>query len=255
LKHRSFPLTESLRENLPRTLEAIEKGIELGWHPGAQLSVWLDGETVANGADGYASDGVPMGAESVNLWLSAGKPVGAVAIGILKDRSLIDIDRPVADYWPDFGQNGKEAITTRHILTHTGGFRTAEGAEAAPTLEDAARSVASARIERDWEPGKKAGYHATAGWRVLSELVRLVSGDPYAVFTREQIFEPLGMDSSTFSLNGSAAADLGSSYSAMHSTRGAHAEPDPQFGPELTGLYERPGGGLRSKAERNHGSG
>jgi CubicO group peptidase (beta-lactamase class C family) len=241
-------LPETLHESLPRTLAAIQKGIELGWHPGAQVCVWLDGETVADDADGYAADRVPMTRESVNLWLSAGKPVGAIAIGILKDRGLIDLDKPVAGYWPEFGQNGKEAITTRHILTHTGGFRTAEGAEAAPALEDAVRAVATARIERDWEPGKKGGYHATAGWRVLSELVRLLSGEPYEDFTREEIFEPLGMDSSTFSLDGVAASHLGGLYSPMHTTRGAHAEPDPHYGPEVMGAYVRPGGGLRSKA-------
>jgi CubicO group peptidase (beta-lactamase class C family) len=171
-------LLDDLKTVLPRTLAAIEKGIELGWHPGAQLCVWLDGEELANAALGEAAPGIPMRPDSVNLWLSAGKPVGAVAVGILKDRGLLDLDTPVARYWPEFGANGKDAITTRNILTHTGGFRTAEAADRLPARAEVLDAIAAARIETDWTPGEKAGYHATSGWHVLGEVVRRVSGMP-----------------------------------------------------------------------------
>jgi CubicO group peptidase (beta-lactamase class C family) len=234
--------------SIPRTVEAIEKGIDQGWHPGAQVCIWHDGVVVANGAVGIAAAGVPMQPDSINLWFSAGKPIAAVALGILKDRGLIDFDAPVGNYWPEFARNGKEGITLRQVLTHTGGFRTAEIADRLTTHEEVLAAIAAAPLEPDWVPGEKAAYHATSGWHVLGEFVRRVSGVSYDEFTRREIFEPLGMVSSTFAITPSRNASLGGSVAVMHLAKDGRLEPHPSFSLEKRGAFVRPGSGLLSTA-------
>ncbi len=64
-----------------------------------------------------------MKTEHLMHWFSAGKPFAVVALGQLWERGLCGLDDPVAQHLPEFAQHGKEAITLRHVLTHTGGFR------------------------------------------------------------------------------------------------------------------------------------
>jgi CubicO group peptidase (beta-lactamase class C family) len=242
-------LASTLGDILPKTAEAIHTGIRLNWNPGAQLCVWHDDDLVVDSAEGYAAHGVPMRPDSINLWFSSGKPIAAVAVALLKQDGLLDFDAPVATYWPEFAQGGKEAITTRHILTHTSGMRTAEIADGSDTHDDVLSVIAAARIERNWEPGKRAGYHPTSGWHALGELVRRLSGVPYEVFTSEEIFAPLGMESSAFVISEREAAGLGDRLAAMHLSKNDELTPDPRFSVSATSRFVRPGGGLRSTAQ------
>src|SRR6187455_1190214 len=106
-------------ERLPKTMAAIQRGMEAGLHIGAQLYVSLHGEVVADEAFGMARDGVPMRRDTLMLWLSAGKPISAVAVAQVWERGLLDLDDPVATHIPEFAANGKDVVTIRHILTHT----------------------------------------------------------------------------------------------------------------------------------------
>ncbi len=241
-------LTSPIEQVMPKTASAIDKGIELGWHPGCQICVWWDESVVVNAGIGMASGSYTMRNDSVNLWLSAGKPVGSVAIMLLVQDGLLALDESVAEHWPEFGANGKESITVRHLLTHTAGIRTAEIAARESDLEHANSILAGARLERDWIPGKRAGYHAFSGWQVLAEVVRRVSGNDFATFARERIFAPMLMNSSSFRLTEKDAIALGQRFSPMHSTKNDGSEIDPMFAPEVTSAYTRPGGGLRSTA-------
>src|SRR2546425_9165540 len=96
---------------LPRTLAALERGMEQGLHVGAQAYVSHDGQTVADFAIGVARPGVPMGRDTLMPWLSAGKPLAAVAVAQLWERGLLDLDDPVARHIPMFAANGKQAGT------------------------------------------------------------------------------------------------------------------------------------------------
>lgn len=241
-------LTTELSVDMPETAAAINKGIELGWHPGAQICVWHDGETVVNAGAGEAAESVLMRPDSINLWLSAGKPIGAVAIELLKQDGLLEIDDAVAKYWPEFGANGKEQITIKHLLTHTAGIRTAETAASTTNIDEANSVLANARIERDWEPGKKAGYHASSGWQVLAEVIRRISGQPYDKFVHERIFLPLRMESSSFMLTAQDAEALGNRFSPMFMMKSGEKNKDPDYLPEVTSRFVRPGGGLQSTA-------
>ena len=177
---------------LPRTCAVIEDGRQVGLHVGAQVYVNLRGQAVADFGRGEARPGVPMTADSIVLWLSAGKPIAATAILQLVERGKLGLDDPVVRHVPEFAQHGKAAITIRQLLTHTGGFRWApvEGTE--PWDEIIAR-MAAARPEPGWTPGAKAGYHAYTSWFVLAEIIRRVDGRTFSDYVRQQIFLPLAM--------------------------------------------------------------
>src|SRR5947207_5991151 len=108
---------------LPSTLAVLNRGLTDRLHVGAQLYVSLDGQVVADIAVGDARAGVPMRTDTLMLWLSAGKPLAAVAIAQLREQGLLDFDDPVARHIPEFAQNEKARITIRHLLTHTAGLR------------------------------------------------------------------------------------------------------------------------------------
>ncbi len=241
-------LTEQLADRMPLTANAIGNGIDLGWHPGAQACVWHDGGIVANAGAGTTDGSNPMESDSVNLWLSAGKPIGAVAAMLLVEDGLIELDQPVAAYWPEFGANGKDTITTRHLLTHTAGIRTAEIAASMTDLQEVIAVLENTRIERDWQPGKRAAYHATSGWQALGELVRRVSGSDYDEFVAKRVFLPLEMSSSLFRLTAEEAESLGARFSPMHMIKNGVYEEEVLYTREFTSSFARPGSGLRSTA-------
>ena len=132
------------------------------------------------------------------LWLSAGKPVAAVAIGRLWERGGLTLDDSVAAHIPAFAAHGKSGITIRHLLTHTAGLRAASGNWGREPWETTIARICDARLEPGWTPGKKAGYHLASSWFLLGEIVRRVDGRDYDAFVRQEIFAPLGILDSGF---------------------------------------------------------
>src|SRR5690349_14488686 len=105
---------------LKTTSALIEQGEVAGLHIGAQLSVWLAGDTVFEGAWGQSRPGVAMTTDTLMPWLSATKIITAIAVAREWERGEFDLDERVSDHIPAFAAGGKEAITIRHLLTHTG---------------------------------------------------------------------------------------------------------------------------------------
>ncbi len=189
----SPPPATAPREILPRSCAAIENGIRVGLHIGAQLSVVLDGNTLADFGIGEARPGVPMTADTIMLWLSAGKPIGAAAILQLYERGRLDLHDPVARHVSEFAEHGKEHITLWHLLTHTGGFRWVDIDWPRSSWSEIIARICAARPEPRWIPGQKGGYHPFTSWYILGEVVRRVDGRSYSDYVRDEIFLPLGM--------------------------------------------------------------
>jgi CubicO group peptidase (beta-lactamase class C family) len=178
-----------------QALDVLEKGVADGTQIGAQMVVLHHGETAIDVALGEARAGVPMTRDSMMLWFSMTKAVTAVAAAQQWERGALDIDARVVDYIPEFGAHGKDAVRLRHVLTHTAGFPNGDGIlEGLPWRDTNAESLAriydAALV---YEPGTRAGYHASAGMTVLGEIVARVSGIPFSDYVRREIFEPLGM--------------------------------------------------------------
>src|SRR5438105_2054466 len=108
---------------LERTISIANRGIDQGLHLGAQIFVSLNHKPILDDAVGEARPGVPMRRDSITHWWSSVKPVTAAAICQLWEGGKLDIEDRVAKYIPEFAAGGKEPITIRHLLTHTGGFR------------------------------------------------------------------------------------------------------------------------------------
>ncbi len=180
---------------LPKTTAMIEAGIDRGLHLGAQLYLCHQGRQVEI-VLGQDRPGTALSRDALMAWMSSCKPITAVALAQLWEEGKLDLDDPVRHVIPEFAVGGKEAITLRHLLTHTGGFRMVSvGWPRVPWEETIARICAS-RKEPNWRPGYQAGYHMASSWFILGEVVQRLASQPFAQVVRERIFEPLGMVSS-----------------------------------------------------------
>lgn len=207
-----------LGSSIPQTADLIARQMQSGLHIGAQVYVSHRGTTVADFAMGESRPGVEMTPETVMLWMSATKPTGAVAIARLWELGLLELDDPVGRHVPEFAQHGKERITIRHILTHTAGIRWIETGWPQASFDEVVAKVCAMRPERDWVPGRKAGYSAYVSWYVLAEIVRRLSGKEYAAFVRDEIFLPLGMTDCWIAMPPHVYRDYGDRLGIMQKT-------------------------------------
>jgi CubicO group peptidase (beta-lactamase class C family) len=210
-----------------RVVEVLERGIADGTHIGAQLYVSRDGVPVADLAIGEARDGVAMTTRTLMIWFSMTKAVTSIAVAQTWERGALDVDDPVARFVPEFGANGKERVTVRHLLTHTAGIPHADDILNGtpwrePRDENLARIYAA---PLDYEPGTRAGYHAAAGMSVLGEVVARCSGAAFEDYVRREIFGPLGMTDSWVGMPGDAYEAYGDRIGVMHNTASGAATP------------------------------
>lgn len=215
------------RTALPRTLEVVEHGMADGLHIGAQLYVSRHGAPVADVAVGKSRAGVPMRPDSLLLWMSSVKPVMGVAVAQLWERDLLALDDPVCRHVPEFGTKGKEAITLRHVLTHTGGFRSAAAQWSTAPWAEIIAEICDTELESGWVPGQHAGYHVSSGWYILGEIVHRLDGRPFERYVREAIFEPLGMHDSWVGMPPERHRAYGDRVAVMHMTSGDALIPHP----------------------------
>jgi len=164
---------------------------------GAALCVYRHGHKVLDLWGGWANPGrlEPYGAGTLQLVFSTTKGATAVCALLLAERGLLDLDAPVVEYWPEFGDEGKRDIPVRWLLTHEAGIPVVD---AAIPLEDALAwtpvTNALAAQRPLWAPGSGHGYHAlTFGW-LVGELVRRVSGKTVGTFFADEVAGPLGLD-------------------------------------------------------------
>ena len=164
---------------------------------GAAVSVIVDGKTVVDVWGGYMDSARTRPWEPdtiVNVW-STTKGIVATCAHRLADQGLLDLDAPVAKYWPEFAQRGKEKIPVRYILSHQAGLPALrEPLPAGSAFNWEVMTEALAKEEPWWEPGKKHGYHAfTWGW-LVGEVMRRVTGRSVGTYFREEIAGPLSLD-------------------------------------------------------------
>jgi CubicO group peptidase (beta-lactamase class C family) len=163
---------------------------------GAAVGVYHHGELVADLWGGRRTEDEPWQRDTLAMCFSTTKGVTSTALHLLADRGQIEYDAPVAAYWPQFAQGGKERITVRQVLTHSAGLhRMRTLVDRAHRMLDWEYMVAALeRAEPAYEPGSRHGYHAlTYGW-LVGELVRRVSGRHIARFVDEELARPLGLD-------------------------------------------------------------
>ncbi|MEU8706270.1 serine hydrolase domain-containing protein [Streptomyces sp. NPDC048565] len=164
---------------------------------GAAVTVLLDGRPVVDLWGGWA-DGArtrPWERDTVvNVWSTTKGPV-ALCAHVLADRGLLDLDAPVAAYWPEFAAAGKESVRVRHLLSHRSGVAGLRDPSTLAELYDWELTTARlAATEPWWEPGTRSGYHAISYGFLVGEVIRRITGLLPGEFLRQEITGPLGID-------------------------------------------------------------
>jgi CubicO group peptidase (beta-lactamase class C family) len=164
---------------------------------GAACAVYRHGEPVVDLWGGLRDRELPWQEDTLVLVFSVTKGMTATALAVAHARGLLDYDTPVAAYWPQFAEAGKEAITVRHVLAHQAGLATIDHRLRLVDLADQDRLAALiARQRPQWAPGSRQGYHyLTSGW-IAAELIART--DParrtLGRFFGDEIAAPLGLD-------------------------------------------------------------
>ncbi|HEY6419977.1 MAG TPA: serine hydrolase domain-containing protein [Candidatus Binataceae bacterium] len=171
----------------------FERGLEVG----ASVALTIDGKPVVDLWAGHADEARtrPWTRDTLVNVYSTTKGFGAVCAHRLVDKGLLDLDAPVARYWPEFAQAGKDKIPVRMVLNHQAGLPAIKKAlpfEAVFQWDTMCAALAAQ--EPWWVPGTKHGYHAlTYSW-LVGELVRRASGKSPGTYFRDEIAAPLGLD-------------------------------------------------------------
>jgi len=167
---------------------------------GGAFAAYVDGRCVVDLWGGNKRADRPWKQDTLSTLFSASKPLVILCAQVLYDRGELDLNAPVIEYWPEFGQAGKERTLVRHILTHSSGVVALDDPESFLKLDgtgfdnydEIARQLAVAAPA--WEPGTKSGYHGlTFGW-LVGEVVRRVSGVTPGEFFRTEIAAPWALD-------------------------------------------------------------
>jgi CubicO group peptidase (beta-lactamase class C family) len=178
--------------------DAFAENFRVEEEAGASCSVVLNGKTVVDLWGGYA-DGARSKSwdkHSTVCMMSVAKGVTAIAFNMLVDRGLIDLDAPVAQYWPEFAQRGKESIKVRWLLDHTAAIPVLTNNRLFPAAMYDREAYVAALAEQEplWEPGTRAAYHVHNMGYLLGEVMKRVCGKSVSPFVREEISGPLGAE-------------------------------------------------------------
>ena len=177
--------------------EAFARNFAEHGEVGAGFSLVHDGRTVVDlwGGVADAATGAPYSDDTLQLVFSTTKGATAVCANLLAQRGELDVEAPVTEYWPEFGQAGKGEVPVRWLLGHRAGLPYVNGSiELAECLAWDPVVEALAAMEPLWEPGTAHGYHAvTYGW-LVGEVVRRISGRSLGRFFADEVAGPLGLE-------------------------------------------------------------
>lgn len=156
----------------------------------AQLAVYLKGELILDLVAGTA-----LQADSLLPVFSSSKGATAVAVSLLVQRGLVDLDAPMAAYWPEFAAHGKGDLPVRLVLSHQAGLTGVDGGfslEEVMSHDALAERLAAQRPL--WKPGAAFLYHAVTIGTLADELCRRTDGRPVAKVLRDDVTGPRGID-------------------------------------------------------------
>ena len=193
----SDPLVDGICDPRFKTVrEALAQNLSEGDEIGEAVSVVINGKSVVDLWGGYKdrTRGQPWERDTLVCMFSVGKPVAILAILMLADRGAVDLHKPVTQYWPEFGQAGKDKITVEQLLSHLAAIPGAFSARKGDAYDGLRMARAIELQEPLWEPGTQGCYHTFTMGYLCGELVRRVTGRTLGQFVREQISRPFDID-------------------------------------------------------------
>ena len=191
----TFPLRGQVDARFRRVLDAFAENFRVEDEVGAAVSVMIRGETVVDLWGGFRDGArqMPWDGSTTVCMMSVAKGITAIAFNMAVDRGLVDLDAPVALYWPEFAQNGKERILVRWILDHSAAIPVLTTNPLWPGAMFDRQAYVTALAEQAplWEPGTQAAYHVHNQGYLLGEILRRVTGMTIGPFLRREIAQPL----------------------------------------------------------------
>jgi CubicO group peptidase (beta-lactamase class C family) len=194
---------------------------ETGLHPAIALCLRRRGKIVLNRAIGHLRGNapgerrssvplVPARHDSLFNLFSASKAVTAMVVHLLDERRLVHLDDPVAEYVPELGRNGKEAMTLRQLLTHRAGIPAVSSAAVDPGMVgDWDRVLATLYEARPLSvPGRQLAYHALTSGFVFGEVVRRVTGRDIRQYLHDEVLSKLGFSTFNYGVPAARVAEV-----------------------------------------------
>jgi CubicO group peptidase (beta-lactamase class C family) len=193
----NFTIEGTCDPRFARVREAFTENFGSSRETGASVAIALDGVIVADLWGGWADKARtrPWTRDmSVNVY-STTKGLTAICAHRLAGEGRLDLDAPVANYWPEFAANGKNRITVRHLLNHRAGLPAIRKPLVPEDLYDwRTMTDALAAEEPWWEPGSRHGYHAITFGYLVGEVIRRITGKSVGSYFRDEIAAPLQID-------------------------------------------------------------
>ena len=193
----TVPIDGTCAQRFAAVRDAFAENFAVHGEVGAALAVTVEGEPVVDLWAGHADAdrSRPWQRDTIVNVYSTTKGMGALCAHMLVDRGLLDLDAPVATFWPEFAQNGKEAIPVRWLLSHRAGLPAVERSLPLEAAFDWQTMTAAVAAQKPWwEPGTQHGYHAfTYSW-LVGEVIRRISGKSIGAFFRDEVATPLGLN-------------------------------------------------------------
>ncbi|MFH9618741.1 serine hydrolase domain-containing protein [Streptomyces pratensis] len=175
---------ENVREEFAAVLAADHT------EPGGQLAVYHHGRPVV---DLWAGEGIA--GDSLPAVYSSTKGAAHLVVALLVQDGVIDPDRTVASYWPEFAAEGKGGLTVRELISHRAGLIWADGGFTVEELADDRLVAGRLAGQRPyWTPGTEYGYHALVIGALTGEVVRRVTGRSIQEIFEERVRAPYGLD-------------------------------------------------------------
>src|SRR5512143_852613 len=201
--------------------EAFADNFRNGREVGASFAATIEGKFVIDLWGGYADAGRmhPWQRDTLACLYSMTKTMTALAALILVDRGQLDLDAPVAKYWPEFAQAGKADVPVKYLLSHQSGLAGFDDRMQVEALYDWKRIVGLLAAQKPWwTPGTHSGYHALTQGYLVGEVIRRITNRTVGAFFREEIAGPL-------------QADCSIGLAPTHDARAAEMIPAPMWQP------------------------
>jgi CubicO group peptidase (beta-lactamase class C family) len=178
----------------PRLEPLFQDNFELFGELGAAFSIWQNGKPLVDLYGGFCDAGreKPWTADTVVLVWSATKGIGSACVLHALQQQKIELNRPVAEFWPEFGQADKDKITLGQLLSHQAGLCALDQRVDVVDYNGVIRALeAQAPL---WPPGTGHGYHARTFGFLLDELIRRITGETLSDYWQENFARPLALD-------------------------------------------------------------
>ena len=184
-------------EKFKSIVDCYENQFNLGLDIGSSLAVTYEGEIVIDIWAGTRDKAqtLPWEENTIVNVFSSTKNATSLSAYVLADQGKLDFSAPVAKYWPEFAQKGKENILVSHIMSHSSGLPGWDEPVAGNDLYYPDKVGALFETQEPWwDPGTALGYHAISVGNLMGEIIKRISGKTVGNFFKDEIADPLDID-------------------------------------------------------------